>query len=187
MKAAQINKYGHADVVEINKNAPQPSLSDGKLLIEVHAAGVNPVDWKIREGYMKERAPLKFPLTLGMDFSGVVTDIGKSVSGFKKGDEVYGQSSVFKDGPGSFADFILADEDRTALKPKKINHIEAAAVPLAAISAWQALVDYMGLSKGQKILIHGGTGGIGQFAIQLAKHLGAQVATTVSTENKKLA
>lgn len=185
MKAVQINQYGNIEDIEINKNAPKPHPSAGRLLIEVHAAGVNPVDWKICEGRLKERLDLKFPLTLGMDFSGVVTEIGEGVSHFKKGDEVYGQSSIFNAESGAFAEFVTVDEKRTAQKPKKINHIEAAAVPLAAVSAWQALVDHMGLSKGQKILIHGGTGGIGTFAIQLAKYLGAYVATTVSPENEQ--
>ncbi|OJW51585.1 MAG: hypothetical protein BGO67_05035 [Alphaproteobacteria bacterium 41-28] len=185
MKAAQINKYGSTDGIEINTNTQKPSPSVGHLVIEVHAAGVNPIDWKICEGLRKERLDLKFPITLGMDFSGVVTEVGERVSGFKKGDQVYGQSSVFNGEPGTFAEFVFVDQERTALKPTKINYIEAAAVPLAAVSAWQGLVDHMGLSKGQKILIHGGAGGIGSFAIPLAKYLGAYVATTVSAENKQ--
>ncbi len=187
MKAAQINKYGSSDGVKINTNAHKPFLTEGHLLIEVHAAGVNPVDWKICEGHLKQRLDLTFPITLGMDFSGVVVEVGEGVTDFKEGDEVYGQSSVFNGKAGTFAEFVSADQKRTAHKPKKTNHIEAASIPLAAVSAWQGLVDHMGLSKGQKILIHGGTGGIGGFAIQLAKHLGAYVATTVSTENKQLA
>lgn len=185
MKAAQINKYGSPDVIEINKNASKSNPSAGQLLIEVHAAGVNPIDWKICEGFRKERLTVKFPLTLGMDFSGVVAEVGEGVSRFKKGDHVYGESGVFTGGPGSFAEFVSTDEKMTALKPEKFNHIEAAAVPLAGASAWQALVDHMNLSKGQKILIHGGAGGIGSFAIPLAKYLGAYVATTASEEGIK--
>jgi NADPH:quinone reductase-like Zn-dependent oxidoreductase len=183
MKRAQIRKYGGTEVVEVDENAPQPPLSKGKILVEVHAAGVNPVDWKIREGYLQERAPLEFPAALGGDFSGLVVEVGEGVSGFKKGEEVYGYASILTGGSGSFAEFSSADAKATAPKPKNISHVEAAALPLAGVSAWQALVDYMSLSRGQKILIHGGAGGIGQMAIQLAKHLGAYVATTVSAKD----
>ncbi|MCZ7380202.1 MAG: NADP-dependent oxidoreductase [Candidatus Methanoperedens sp.] len=183
MKAAQIKKYGGSEVVEINNNAPKPTVSEGHLLIEVHAAGINPVDWKIREGYMAQMLPLKFPATLGGDFSGVVVEVGAGVSGYKKGDEVYGQAGTLRGGSGSFAEFVLADIKITALKPKNINHNEAAALPLTGVSAWQALVDHIGLSRGKKILIHGGAGGIGTMAIQLAKYLGAYAATTVSAKD----
>ena len=179
MKAAQISKYGGSDVVVVNKNAPKPSVSAGRVLVEVFAAGVNPVDWKIREGYMAKMAPLQFPATLGGDFSGVVQEVGASVSGFKKGDEVYGRDGAPGGGTGSFAEFISVDTKVTARKPKNVNHLEAAALPLTGVSALQALTEYIGLSKGRKILIHGGAGGIGTMAIQLAKHLGAYVATTV--------
>lgn len=179
MKAAQINKYGGSEVVEININTPKPAAARGQLLVEVYAAGVNPIDWKIREGYI----PLKFPATLGGDFSGVIADIGEGVSGFKKGLEVYGYASMLGVGSGSFAEFVLADAKAMALKPKNITHVEAGAFPLTGVSAWQALVDHIGLSRGKKILIHGGAGGIGSIAIQLARHLGAYVATTVSAKD----
>ncbi len=183
MKAAQINKYGGNEVVEINKNAPKPIVTKGHLLIEVYAAGVNPVDWKIREGYMRQMAPLKFPATLGGDFSGIVAEVGGGVSGFEKGNEIYGQASIIRGGSGSFAEFAVADENTIAHKPKNLSHIEAAALPLTGVSAWQALVDHMGLSKGKKILIHGGAGGIGSIAIQLARHLEACVASTASAKD----
>jgi len=183
MKAAQINKYGGSEVVEINKNAPEPALSRGHLLVEVHAAGVNPVDWKTREGYMKQMVPLQFPATLGGDFSGVVEEVGEGAPGFKKGDEVYGHASISRGGSGSFAEFTSADAKATAHKPKSISHVEAAALPLTGVSAWQALVEHIGLSRGKKILIHGGAGGIGSTAIQMARYLGAYVATTVSARD----
>jgi len=183
MKAAQIKKYGGSEVVEINKNAPKPTVSRGHLLVEVNAAGVNPVDWKIREGYMQQMAPLQFPATLGGDFSGVVAEVGEGVSGFKKGDEVYGHASILVGGSGSFAEFVSADIKVTARKPENITHVEAGALPLTGVSAWQALVDHMGLSRGKKILIHGGAGGIGSIAFQLARHLGAYVATTVNAKD----
>ncbi|NJD77192.1 MAG: NADP-dependent oxidoreductase [Candidatus Methanoperedens sp.] len=187
MKAAQIKKYGGSEVVEINNNAPEPAVSEGHLLVEVHAAGVNPVDWKIREGYMAQMIPLKFPATLGGDFSGVVVEVGGGASGFKKGDEVYGQAGALRGGSGSFAEFVLSDIKVTARKPENINHVEAAALPLTGVSAWQALVDHIGLSRGKKILIHGGAGGIGTVAIQLAKHLGAYVAATVGAKDMQYA
>ncbi len=180
MKAAQINKYGGIEVVEINKNAQRPPTAKGKILVEVRAAGVNPVDWKIREGHFQQMAPLKFPVTLGGDFSGVVLEVGEGISGFKRGDEVYGSAIILGGGSGSFAEFALANAKAVAIKPKKVNHIEAAALPLAGVSALQALLDHMDLKKGQKILIHGGAGGIGTFAIQIAGYIGAFTATTVS-------
>lgn len=180
MKAAQINKYGGREVVEINNNAQKPAVTKGKILVEVHAAGVNPVDWKIREGHFQQMAPLKFPATLGGDFSGVVVDLGEGVSGFKRGDEVYGSAIILGGGSGSFAEFALANAKAVANKPKKVSHVEVAALPLAGVSALQSLVDHMNLKKGQKILIHGGAGGIGTFAIQIARHIGAYTATTVS-------
>lgn len=183
MKAAQISKYGGTDVVQINKNAPKPTISPGKLLIEVHAAGVNAIDWKIRAGYMQQMAPLSFPATLGGDFSGILTESGEGVSGFKRGDEVYGQAIILGGGSGTFAEFVSADAMMTAHKPKNTNLVEAAALPLTGVSALQGLIEHMGLSKGKKVLIHGGAGGIGTFAIQLAKHLGAYVATTAKTDD----
>ena len=147
------------------------------------------MDWKIREGYMQQLIQLQFPSTLGMDFSGVVEQIGE-VNGdapvdFKQDDEVYGQASLSSGGSGAFAELAMANKDSIAHKPKTLNHIEAAGLPLVGVSAWQALVENIRLSKDQKILIHGGAGGIGSIAIQLAKHLGAYVATTVSTNNKQ--
>jgi len=183
MKAAQIINYGGSEVVKINNNAPKPIVSRGRILIEVHAAGINPVDWKIREGYMKQMAPLQFPATLGGDFSGVVTEVGDGVSGFEKGDEIYGQAGITRGGSGSFAEFATADVNTAAHKPKNLSHVEAAALPLTGVSAWQALVDHIGLSRGKKILIHGGAGGIGTIAIQLARHLGAYVTATAGEKD----
>lgn len=186
MKSVQIERYGSSEVIEINKNTPEPNISPGKVLVIIKAAGVNPIDWKIREGYMQQRISLQFPSTLGMDFSGVIREIGQGVSSdFKQGDEVYGQAAVIKGGSGAFAEMAISTAESIAHKPKRLSHIEAAALPLVGVSAWQALVENIGLSKGQKILIHGGAGGIGSIAIQLAKNLGAYVATTVSTDDKQ--
>lgn len=187
MKSAQIKSYGDSEVVEINPNAP--SLNDpskAMVLVTIKAAGVNPSDWKLREGFFKQMMPLQFPAILGMDFSGVIEKVGERVSStsdLKQGDEVYGQTGVMAGGSGAFAQMALANADKIAHKPKTLGHEQAAGLPLVGVSAWQALVETIGLSKGQKILIHGGAGGIGSIAIQLAKHLGAYVATTVSTND----
>ena len=181
MKAAQINEYGGAEVVKIN-DAPAPAVAAGHVLVEVYAAGVNVIDWKIREGYMRQMAPLQFPATLGGDFSGVVSQAGEGAADFKEGDEIYGQAGVLTGGSGSFAETALAGANNIAPKPKGPSHIEAASLPLVGVSAYQALVEHIVLKAGQKILIHGGAGGIGTHAIQLAKHLGAYVVTTAGAD-----
>jgi NADPH:quinone reductase-like Zn-dependent oxidoreductase len=189
MKAAQMKGYGSSDeVIEINENAPAPNdPSAGKALVKIKAAGINPVDWKIREGYMQQMIPLQFPSPLGMDFSGVIEKVGQGVSEFRQGDEVYGQASLLSGGSGAFAEMALANADSIAHKPKSLSHPEAAGLPLVGVSAWLALVETISLQKSQKILIHGGAGGIGSVAIQLAKHLGAYVATTVTANDKQFA
>lgn len=189
MKVAQMKGYGSSDeVIEINENAPAPNdPSAGKALVKIKAAGINPVDWKIREGYMQQMIPLQFPYSLGSDFSGVIEKVGQGLSEFRQGDEVYGQASILSGGSGAFAEMALANADTIAHKPKSLSHPEAAGLPLVGVSAWLALVETISLQKSQKILIHGGAGGIGSVAIQLAKHLGAYVATTVSTKDKQFA
>ena len=186
MKSIQIKRYGNSDVVGVNDNTSIPTVTVGKILVNVKASGVNPAEWKIREGYFQQWTPLQFPSTLGMDFSGTVKQVEEDdmSSDFKQGDEVYGQASVLGGGSGAFAELALANKDSIAHKPKTLNHLEAAALPLVGVSTWQALVENIGLSKDQKILIHGGAGGIGSIAIQLAKHL-AQVTTTVSANDKE--
>ena len=186
MKSVQINRYGGSDVVELNDTASVPSVSVGKILVDVKASGVNPADWKVREGYFQQMAPLQFPSNLGFDFSGTVKQLGEDVpSDFEQGDEVYGQTPVLSGGSGAFAELVLVDKDSITHKPKTLNHIEAAALPTVGVSSWQALVENIGLSEGQKILIHGGAGGIGSIAIQLAKHNGAYVSTTVNVNDKQ--
>src|SRR6476660_2566898 len=185
MKSAQINRYGGSEVIEINQNTPEPTLSSGKVLVSINSAGVNPADWKIREGAFQQMIDLQFPFTLGMDFSGVIKQVGEGVSSdFKQGDEVYGQAGVINGGSGAFAEMALAKTESIANKPKRLSYVEAAALPLVGVSAWRALIENIGLSKGQRILIHGGAGGIGSIAIQLAKYLGTFVATTVSANDK---
>jgi NADPH:quinone reductase-like Zn-dependent oxidoreductase len=187
MKSARIKGYGStSDVIEIDQNTPAPNdPSEGKVLVKVKAAGVNPTDWKISEGYMQQIMPLEFPATLGWDFSGIVEKAGAGVSDIKQGDEAYGRASVVFGGSGTFAEMALANADNIAQKPKTLSHEDAAGLPTVGVTAWQALVDTIGLSRGQKILIHGGAGGVGSIAIQLAKYLGAYVATTVSEKDKQ--
>jgi alcohol dehydrogenase len=181
VKAARIHNYGGPEAVQVEDiSLPEPQA--GELLIRIHAAGVNPIDWKIRAGYMKQMMPLQLPLTLGGDFSGVV-EVGADVADFKVGDEVYGQSGVLNGGSGSFAEFSIAKVGTIATKPRSVSHTEAGGLPLVGVSALQALTEHLRVSAGQKVLIHGGTGGIGSIAIQLARHLGAYVATTVSADD----
>ena len=186
MKAAQYNSYGGPEVIQIN-NVSEPLVNKGQVLVQVYAASINPIDWKMRAGFMKDRMPLQFPVTIGGNFSGVVVKIvppaGGDVSEFKVGDEVYGQSLILNGGSGSIAEFTASNFANTAYKPKTIDHIAAASLPLVGVSALQALEQHIGLQKGQKILINGGCGGIGSIAIQLAKSMGAYVATTVRTEH----
>ncbi len=180
MKAAQINEYGGQDVVVVTNNAPKPEPATGQVLVEVHAASVNPFDVKVRDGLVKQVAELHFPATLGGDVAGTVASVGEGVEGFEVGQAVYGQANALS-GQGSFAEFTPVKAESLAAKPAQIDFTNAAAIPLVGVSAYQALVDHMQLQAGQKILIHGGAGGIGSIAIQLAKHLGAYVATTASS------
>jgi alcohol dehydrogenase len=182
MKAAQINSYGGKEVLKTVNDAPKPKAEAGQVLVEVRAAAVNPFDWKVREGYMKDFLPLQFPATLGGDLGGVVAELGEGVESFKIGDEVYGQANA-AGGQGSYAEFSPVKADQLALKPKSVDFVTAAALPLASVSAYQAIVEHVNLQSGQKILIHGGAGGIGSFAIQIAKHLGAYVTTTASAND----
>jgi alcohol dehydrogenase len=182
MKAAQINGYGGKEVLMVTPDAPKPKAGEGQVLVEVHAAAVNPFDWKLREGYMKDFIPLIFPATLGGDLAGLVAEIGPGVEGFNVGDEVYGLANA-AGGQGSYAEFSPIKASQLAPKPTSIDFIAAAALPLASASAYQALVEHLNLQSGQKILIHGGAGGIGSFAIQIAKNIGAYVTTTVSAED----
>jgi len=183
MKAIRIHNYGGPEVLKY-EDSPRPEPQAGEVLIRVHAAGVNPIDWKVREGYMKDFWPHKFPLTLGWDLSGTVEELGRGVSRFKKGDEVYSLPDPTRN--GAYADYIAVSESELALKPNSLYHIRAAAVPLAALTAWQSLFDTAQLRSGQRVLIHAGSGGVGHFAVQLAKWKGAYVFATASTRNQDL-
>jgi NADPH:quinone reductase-like Zn-dependent oxidoreductase len=178
-----MNQFGKN--IFINKKTIGPVSSTNRLLVEVYSAGINTHDLKIRNGLLQQVIPLRFPIILGIDFAGVVVHPGEGVQGFKAGDEVYGQSSLLNGWGGSYAEFISVDAQSLALKPRNMNYLEAAALPLPGLTAYRALIEHLQLKSGQKILIHGGAGNVGSIAIQLAKHLGAFVATTASGKNHR--
>lgn len=187
MKAVRIHNYGGLEVLKY-EDAPRPQPEQGEILIRVHATSVNPIDWKVRAGYMKDFLPYSFPLILGWDVSGVIEEVGPNSAGagrFKKGDEVYG-GLPDRTRNGAYADYIVVRESELALKPNSLHHIRAAAVPLAALTAWQALFDTAQLQPGQHVLIHGAAGGVGHFAVQLAKWKGAHVIGTASAKNHEM-
>jgi len=183
MKAVRIHNYGGPEALRY-EDVPRPQPGTGEVLIRIHAAGVNPVDWKIREGYLKDILPCSLPLIPGWDVSGVVEKAGPGVSRLKDGDEVYGMPDISRD--GAYAEYMVARESDIALKPKSLHHTHAAGVPMGALTAWQAMFDTAQLRAGQRVLIHAGTGGVGHFAVQLAKWKGANVIATASTRNQEL-
>ena len=183
MKVAQISKYGGSEVIEVRSDAEKPALKPGQVLVEIHAVSLNPVDYKIRLGYFQQMVPLDFPATLGGDFAGVVASVSKDVGDFKTGDEVFGSAIILNGGSGSLAQFAAANTKNISLKPKSVDHIQAASLTLVGASAIQAIEEHIKLSDGQRILIHGGAGGIGSIAIQLAKLHGAYVVTTVGGDD----
>ncbi|OKO74736.1 NADP-dependent oxidoreductase [Bradyrhizobium sp. NAS96.2] len=180
MKSFLIDRYAKGAALRLGES-PEPQLRDNDVMVKVHAAGVNLLDCKIRDGEFKMILPYRLPLVLGNDVAGVVVRIGAKVQRFKPGDEVYARPA--QDRIGTFAEYIAMDEADVALKPNNLTMEEAASIPLVALTAWQVLVERANLRKGQKVLIHAGSGGVGTIAIQLAKHLGAYVATTTSTSN----
>lgn len=180
MKAFIVDRYGSSDSVRAGE-MPDPELRDDDVLVQIHAASVNPLDLKIRDGKLKLVLPYRLPLILGNDLAGVVVRVGSGVRRFKPGDEVYARPDT--DRIGAFAELISMKEDSVAIKPKALSMEEAASIPLVGLTAWQTLIERANLKAGQKVLIHAGSGGVGTIAIQLAKHLGATVATTTSTAN----
>lgn len=183
MKAVRIHKYGNAEQI-IYEDAPMPTVEASDVLIKVVASSVNPVDWKIREGHLKEMVSYSMPVILGLDVSGIVESVGENVSKFKVGDAVFSRPDVKRN--GTYAEFVAVNEVEVAFKPKTISHVESASLPLAGITAWEALFTTAQLSDNQKVLIHGGSGGVGSLAVQLAKSRGAYVISTTSTKNLAL-
>lgn len=180
MKAFLLDRYAKNASLRLG-DIPEPVPGDDEVLVQIHAAGVNLLDSKIKSGEFKLILPYRMPLVLGHDLAGVVVRVGSRVRQFKLGDEVYARAPDFH--IGSFAESIAIKEDALAHKPKILSMEEAASIPLVGLTAWQALVEKAKLKKGQKVFIQAGSGGVGTFAIQLAKHLGATVATTTSTAN----
>lgn len=176
MKAMIIDRYGKVPMRMTE--VPTPEINEYEVLAEIHAASINPIDFKIRDGKVKMLLKYEMPLILGNDFSGVIVKIGAKVTNFKVGDEIYARPR--KNKIGTFAEYIAIHEDDIALKPNNLSFEEAASIPLVGLTSYQALHDIMQLQKGQKILIHAGSGGVGTFAIQLAKIMGATVTTTAS-------
>jgi NADPH:quinone reductase-like Zn-dependent oxidoreductase len=187
MRAVICDRYGGPEVLEVADDVPIPRPGPTGVLVRVHASSVNPVDWKLRGGWLSPLWKLRFPVIWGCDFSGVVEEIGSAVTLLKPGDQVYGfkHGKVGETYRGTYAEYVVVPENTLALKPANLNHEQAAAVPLAAVTAWQALVGQGRIQPGQKALIHAGAGGVGIFAVQIAKAFGAYVAATASTRNQE--
>ena len=183
MKAIVIHQYGGPEVLKY-EDLPRPEPKDDQLLVRVIAAGVNPVDGMIRSGMFAKGGGGAFPMILGGDIAGIIEKVGSKITNFKAGDPVFAYVSL--DNNGGYAQYALTTERETASKPKSLTYVEAAAVPIVGLTAWQALVDSAKLSAGQTVLIHGGSGGVGSFAIQIAKARGAKVIATASTANQDL-
>ncbi|MCA1061056.1 NADP-dependent oxidoreductase [Rossellomorea aquimaris] len=183
MKAMTIKQYGKHTPLELTE-LPYPEIGEHDVLVEVYAASINPIDFKIRDGKVKMLLSYQMPLVLGNDFSGKVIQTGSKVRKFQVGDEVYGRPR--KDRIGTFAELLSVHEDDVSLKPDNLSFVEAASLPLVGLTTWQAFHEVLKLKRGQKILIHAGAGGVGTFAIQLAKEMGAYVATTASEEGYTL-
>ena len=180
MKAFIVKRYGKKEKLQLAETA-EPVVKENDILVQVHAAGVNLLDAKVRNGEFKIFLPYKAPFILGHDVAGVITKVGSRVSKFKLGDEVYARPADHS--IGTFAEYISMNENDVAIKPKNLSMEEAASIPLVGLTAWQALIEKANLKKGQKVFIQAGSGGVGTFVIQLAKHLGATVATTTSSSN----
>jgi len=183
MKALTFKRYGKSPQIGIAE-VPRPTLKPDELLVQVHAAGVNPIDNVVPTGVFKAVLKFELPATLGSDLAGVVTEVGSRVTRFKPGDAVF--ASVFDLGTGSIAEFAVVPESAAALKPPNLDFVQAASIPMVGLTSWQALKERVNLRAGQKVFIPAGSGGIGTFAIQLAKHLDAKVGTTTSTGNVEL-
>lgn len=182
MKAIAINEFGGRDVLQL-MDLPVPEIKPGEILVQMKAAGVNPVDWKIREGYIQDLFPYEFPIILGWDAAGIVEQAGPEVTNFREGDEVFAYCRKPMVQGGAYAEYIVLEEEHAAIKPKNISFEEAASIPLAALTAYQSLFDAAKISPGETILIHAAAGGVGGFGVQLAKDHGTTVWGTASGHN----
>ena len=177
IQAIRVHQYGGPEELKLER-IPRPEPQAGEVLVRIHTAGVNPIDWKIRAGWLKDFLPMQFPYTSGLDLAGVVEEIGPGVTAFQKGQAVFGQSPK-----GAYAEYTAAPVEKLAPKPKALNFDEAAAIPIGATTAWQGIFDHGGLQAGQRVLIQGAAGGVGLFAVQFARWKGAHVIGTTSTAN----
>lgn len=181
MRAAVLPRYGPPQVLEI-RQLPRPEILPGRVLVQVHAAGINPIDWRIRSGSLRLVLPVRLPMVLGYDISGVVVEVGAGVSEFRPGEEVYAFLDTFRTG-GGYAEYALVSPLVLARKPARLGHVEAAAVPLAALTALQALRDLGELRPHSQVLVNGAAGGVGSFAVQIARILGAEVTGVCGPAN----
>jgi len=183
MKAIIIEQYGGKEQLK-EADVPKPAPGEHQVIVKLHATSINPIDWKLREGYLKTMMPFDFPIILGWDAAGVVDEVGAQVTKFKAGDRVFARPETTN--RGTYAEYTAVDAHLLAKIPENLSFEEAACVPLAGLTAWQCLFDFGNIQKGQKVLIHAGAGGVGTFAIQLAKEAGAYVAATAGTHNVDL-
>ncbi|MBN8236130.1 NADP-dependent oxidoreductase [Halobacillus kuroshimensis] len=182
MKAVIIEQYGGREQL-VEKEVPNPVPENKQVVVEVRATSINPIDWKLREGYLKDAVPFEFPIILGWDAAGVITEVGEDVKDFSPGDRVFARPDTTRF--GTYAQYTAVDEHLLAPLPEGVTFEEAAAVPLAGLTAWQCLVDFSDIKEGDRVLIHAGSGGVGHYAVQIAKHLGAYVAATASGKNRE--
>lgn len=182
MQAIVIEAYGSSDQL-IEKEVPIPTIKDNQVLVELHATSINPIDWKLREGYLQKNLPFEFPIILGWDAAGIIKNVGTNVTNFQIGDRVFARPETTAG--GTYAEFTAIDENLLAKMPENLSFEEAASVPLTGLTAWQCLVDFSDIKSGDNVLIHAGSGGVGNFAIQIAKSFGAYVASTASGKNEK--
>lgn len=183
MKAIVIDSYGGKEQLK-EREVEKPAINENQVLVEVHATSINPIDWKLREGYLKDMLPWEFPIILGWDAAGVIAEVGANIKNFKVGDRVFTRPATTRQ--GTYAEFVPVDQELLAHMPESMSFEEGAAIPLTGLTAYQCLVDFAEVKKGDKVLIHAGAGGVGSMAIQIANSIGAYVATTASDKNDEL-
>lgn len=183
LKAIAFNEYGSADKLSL-MDLPVPEIGAHQVLVQSKATSINPIDWKLREGYLKQMFDWQFPIVVGWDIAGIITEVGADVTDWHVGDEVFARPDTTRQ--GTYAEFVAVDDHLLAHKPENVSFAEAAAVPLAGLTAWQGLFEHGELQQGQRVLIQAGAGGVGTYAIQFAKHAGAEVWTTASPKNDAL-
>ena len=183
MKAIVIDSYGGREQLK-EREVEKPAINENQVLVEIHATSINPIDWKVREGYLKDMLPWEFPIILGWDAAGVIAEVGANIKNFKVGDRVFARPATTRQ--GTYAEFVPVDQELLAHMPESMSFEEGAAIPLTGLTAYQCLVDFAEVKKGDKVLIHAGAGGVGSMAIQIANSIGAYVATTASDKNDEL-